>query len=282
MPLQEHLNLPATWRRYRALDVESLALRVVGRGLFLAVMLMIAFLFVFMRVTDLLAGQNEIGIPTTSVGADVDLGALVQGAFIRSSGATLSVIGVITLIVSAALTGHALHRGTRTALLGHQAERRPLISTAMVAIGVPILVLSTWLVALGTSIRRLAWSTLLHTDLDPMVVNVGKATAIALAVLVVLGAVLLAIRQTIGQLTPHAPIAALVVAVVLVACNFFLLYTYVGTLIRPQVSGGIALVLTVLLWVNVVVRTYLAAMCWVGCRLTSPASGASNGESNLR
>lgn len=255
---------------------------MVGRGLFLAVMLMVAFLFVFMRVTDLLAGQNEIDIPTTSVGAEVDLGALVQGAFIRSSGATLSIIGVITLIVSAALTGHALQRGTRTALLGHQAERRPLISTAMVAVGVPTLVLSTWLVALGTSIRRLAWSTLLHTDLDPTVVNIGKATAIVLTILAVLGVVLLAIRLSAGHLTPRAPIAALVVAVVLVACNYFLLYTYVGTLIRPQVSGGIALVLTVLLWINVVVRTYLAAMCWVGCRLTSPGSGARNWQSNLR
>ena len=60
-------GIATTFARYRALDLEYAALRVVGRGLFLAVMLMVAFLYVFTRVTDLLAGTNEVLIPTITV-----------------------------------------------------------------------------------------------------------------------------------------------------------------------------------------------------------------------
>ena len=52
----------------------------------------------------------------------------------------------------------------------------------------------------------------------------------------------------------------------MVAANFFLLYTYVGALINPAVSAGIVLVFTLLLWVNISVRAYLGALCWVGCK----------------
>ena len=78
-------GIRTTFARYRELDLEYAALRVVGRGLFLAVMLMVAFLYVFTRVTDLLAGTNEVLIPTIAVTSDVDLGALAQGAFSRTS-----------------------------------------------------------------------------------------------------------------------------------------------------------------------------------------------------
>ena len=47
-----------------------------------------------------------------------------------------------------------------------------------------------------------------------------------------------------------------------VGANFFLLYTYVGALINPAVSAGIVLILTLLLWVNIVTRAYLGALCW--------------------
>ena len=60
-----------------------------------------------------------------------------------------------------------------------------------------------------------------------------------------------------------AVIASLVVAVVVVGTNYFLLYSYVGALINPAVSAGIVLIFTLLLWVNIVVRVYLAALCWV-------------------
>jgi hypothetical protein len=58
--------------------------------------------------------------------------------------------------------------------------------------------------------------------------------------------------------------AALLVGVVTVVMNFVLLYTYVGALINPDVSAGIVLVFTLLLWVNICVRAYLGALCWVG------------------
>ena len=50
--------LTSTVSRYRGLDIEYAALRVVGRGLFLAVMLMVAFLYVFVRVTGGVGGQH--------------------------------------------------------------------------------------------------------------------------------------------------------------------------------------------------------------------------------
>ena len=86
---------------------------------------------------------------------------------------------------------------------------------------------------------------------------------VASLVLVAAG-VLLVVRFVLGHLSRRAVIAAAVVSAIVVAANFFLLYTYVGALINPDVSAGIVLVFTLLLWVNVCVRAYLAALCWVG------------------
>ncbi|TEX50522.1 MAG: hypothetical protein B7C55_10300, partial [Actinomycetales bacterium mxb001] len=76
-----------TWRRYRSLQLEYAALRVVGRGLFLAMMLMVVFLFVFTRATSLIAGENEVIVPTVTLAPSVDLGELATGSFTRTSGA---------------------------------------------------------------------------------------------------------------------------------------------------------------------------------------------------
>lgn len=57
----------STVRRYRALDIEYAALKVVGRGLFLIVMLMVVFLYIFARATDVIDGANEVLIPTVAV-----------------------------------------------------------------------------------------------------------------------------------------------------------------------------------------------------------------------
>ena len=75
---------------------------------------------------------------------------------------------------------------------------------------------------------------------------------------------LLVVRTTLGRLPRRSLAAAALVAVIVVAANFFLLYTYVGALINPDVSAGIVLVFTLLLWVNICVRAYLGALCWVG------------------
>ena len=265
--------------RYRSLDMEYPALRVVGRGLFLAVMLMVAFLYVFVRATDIIAGDNEVLIPTTSMGSDVDLGALARGAFTRTSAAVVSVVGALTLIVSAMLTAHAMRLGTRRALLGPDAERPALLSwrTAALALLLSCGVLATWLLTLATSIRRSAWAVLLGRDLSPASVDVGKALAVALSLLIIGGGALLWMRLVLHRIPRVGLAAAAIVAIVVVAANFFLLYTYIGALINPAVSGGIVLVLTLLLWVNLVVRVYLGSLCWVGSRIPSQQARVEGG-----
>lgn len=253
-----------TWHRYRGSQLEYAALRVVGRGLFLAVMLMVVFLYVFTRATDLMSGENEVIIPTVNVSPSVDLGELATGSFTRTSGAVVSVIGIATLIISALLTGYALRRGTFSALRGDGPDRPHWRSWRTIAIAalLPTIILTTWLLTLSTSLRRRAWSVLAGSELDPLVVNGGKVLAIVVAFLIIAVATLLAIRTTTGRVSARDIAAAAVVGAVVVACNFVLLYTYVGSLINPNVSGGIVLVFSLLLWVNIVVRVYLGALCW--------------------
>jgi len=253
-----------TWHRYRSLQLEYAALRVVGRGLFLAMMLMVAFLFVFVRATDLIAGDNEVLIPTVSVAPTVDLGQLATGSFTRTSGAVVSVVGIATLVISALWTSYAVRRGTVSALRGNEAAKPSWKSwrTIMVAVVLPVIVLTTWLLTLATSLRRSAWSALVGQQLDPALVNGGKALAIALGALIVGGAVIVTIKATMGRVTGRGFVAAAVIAATVVGCNFVLLYTYVGSLINPNVSGGIVLVFALLLWVNIVVRVYLGALGW--------------------
>lgn len=253
-----------TWRRYRTLHIEYAALRVVGRGLFLAMMLMVVFLFVFTKATSLVAGENEVLVPTVTVAPTVDLGELATGSFTRTSGAVVSLIGLATLIISALWTSYALRRGTTVALRGDKGEQAHWKSWRTIAIAVllPVVILATWLLTLSTSLRRRAWSVIAGQELDPLLVNGGKVLAIVLGFLIIGGATLVTIRATTGQLRGRDVAAASVVGVVTVGFNFVLLYTYVGSLINPNVSGGIVLVFSLLLWVNIVVRVYLGALCW--------------------
>jgi len=271
--------LATTVSRYRLLDIEYAALRVVGRGLFLAVMLMVAFLYVFARVTDLISGDNEVLIPTTSVSASVDLGALARGAFSRTSASVVSVLGTLTLIASALLTGHALRQGSRRALLGVQAGSVRLLSGRTLAVSflLAVAVFATWLLPLATSIRRRAWSALLGRELDELTVNAGKALAVVVSLLIITAGVLVVVRFIAGRLTRTALLAALLVSVVVVVANFLLLYTYVGALINPAVSAGMVLILALLLWVNICVRAYLGALCWVGAAADAPSGQLSDG-----
>lgn len=260
--------LMSTVSRYRALDMEYAALRVVGRGLFLSVMLMVAYLYVFTRVTNLIAGDNEVLIPTIAVNPDMDLGALAQGAFSRTSASVVSIIGALTFIASALFTGHAVRQGSRRALLGAQAAPVRLLSWRTIAVSMVLAVgvFVTWLLTLATSIRRSAWINLLGREFDPAVVNAGKALAVLASLAIVAGGVLLVVRFVLGHVPRRALLAAAIVGVIVVAANFFLLYTYVGALINPAVSAGIVLVFTLLLWVNICVRAYLGALCWVGVK----------------
>ncbi len=257
-------GLVAAARRYRDLHLEYAALRVVGRGLFLAVMLMVAFLYVLSRATDVLPGANELAIPTAIVSTDVDLGALASGAFSRTSASVVSITGAMTLIISAMLSGHALRDGTRRAVLGEAAGRIRLFSwgTVVVAIALSVVVLLTWLLTLATSIRYRAWVTLLGRDVGTGTVNAGKVLVVLLAVALIAGAVLISVRAITGTLSSRSVAASLVIAVVVVGANFFLLYTYIGALINPNVSAGLVLILTLLLWVNIVVRLHLGTLGW--------------------
>jgi hypothetical protein len=255
-----------TVQRYRRLELEYSALRVVGRGLFLAVMLMVAFLFVMARATDLLPGANELAIPTVAVDPNVDLGELARGAFSRTSASVISFVGALTLVVSAMMSAQAVRTGSRRALLGEASTRAKLLSwqTALVAVVLAAVVLVTWLLTLATSVRHRAWVAMLGTDPGRWVVDSGKALGVLISVALIAGCTLLVVRSTTGVVTSRGVIASVAVAAVVVGANFFLLYTYVGALINPAVSAGIVLVLTLLVWVNLVVRTYLGALCWAG------------------
>lgn len=258
--------LKAVVTRYRGLNLEYRALSVAGRGLFLAVMLMVLFLFVLSRATDVIAGINEIAIPTADVSSSIDLGSLAQGAFSRTSASVVSVVGLFTLIISAMLTGHALRQGTHLALLGHPAGSVRLLSTRTAAVStiVALGIFLTWLLTLATAIRRRAWSTIIGVDLNPILVDTAKAAAIIVSLAIIAGGVLLATWEILGSIPRFAYLSAGVVAVTVVGANFFLLYTYIGSLINPAVSGGIVLILTLLLWVNICVRVYFGALCGIG------------------
>ena len=272
--------IAATVSRYRDLDIEYAALKVVGRGLFLAVTLMVVFLFVFARVTDQIIGINEVLLPTVSVDPSVDLGALVRNSFARTSGAVLSIVGVITLVGSAILTSSALRQGTHRALLGAAGPRPRLRQwgTLLIAVTVPLIVLSCWLLTLGTSIRRTAWSQLLGVDLADVPVDLAKVAAVLLQWLIVAGTVALVVRR-VSDRWPGLGGTGIcaVIGGVVTAANYFLLSTYVGALINPEVSAGIVLVLTVLLWVNIVVRVYLGALCLLAVVGPIPAIVLSDG-----
>ncbi len=263
--------LTRTLARYRALDLEYAALRVVGRGLFLAVMLMVAFLYVFIQVTDVIAGANEVLIPTLVVNPEVDLGALAQGAFSRTSASVVSVIGAVTLVLSALFTAHALRRGSHRALLGDNADTIRLLSwrTIALACALSAAILATWLLTLATSIRHRAWVTLIGADVSTLTVDIGKGLAIVASLLIIGVGVIIVVRVVLGRIPSRSFVAAVLVAIIVVAANFVLLYTYVGALINPAVSAGIVLVFALLLWVNISVRAYLGALCWV---VTAPST----------
>lgn len=254
----------ATFHRYRGLDIEYAALKVVGRGIFLAVILMLVFLFFFDRATDLIAGQNEIVIPTTNVSSSVDLGALVRGAFDRTSASVVSALGVLALLVSAVMTAHALRGGTHKALGDDVHTRLVDPRTLLVAVAVPLTVLACWILTLGTSLRTAAWSALLGAPLQPLAVNAGKV-GLWLAQWALLTALAFASVWLVRR--PRRPWATLpwclIFGLVALGANAFLLYTYVGALLNPDASSGVVLVLTLLVWVNVVVRAYLICLCWL-------------------
>jgi hypothetical protein len=253
---------------YQKAGLEFFALKVVGRGLFLIIMLMIAFLFVFSLVTDLIPGINEVQIPTIAVSADVDLGSLVSSAFSRVSGAVVSISGVLILAVSAVLTAHALRQGTHRAFAREDAKIRLLQpGTIGAAVSISLIVMFTWLATLATAVRRSAWTAILGQEEPELLINAGKVLVVALAIGVMAGAIVLYVRSiTSVPPTGRQLSIAVGIACAVVGASFFLLYSYVGALVNPRASTGVILILTLLAWVNVVVRVYFVGLCWMAAR----------------
>lgn len=253
-------------RRYVDTHSEYAALQVVARGLFLAVVLVIAFLFVLTLVTGLISGQNEIVIPINGVDSEIDLGKIVSDFFSRASASVVTVTGALTFLISAFLTTKALRDGTRRALLGADAPKSRWRDpwTWAIALGLSCLVLITWLLALATALRRAAWSALLGTDLNGLAVNIGKGLCIVISAALLAAVIAIVHRRVTGGWLSGAQLAVVaIMGVIVVAANFFLLYTYIGALVNPEVSAGIVLVFTIMLWVNIVVRVYLGGLCWL-------------------
>lgn len=267
-------------RRYRRRSLAYYALRVVVRGLFLAVSAMLAFLFVLSRVTSLLPGVNEIAIPTARVPADTDLGAIITTTLNQSTGAVLDVVGAVTLVVSSYVTARALREGTAEVMAGDDAagprHRRRFVGDAVAGLALAAVALIGWTLALATAIRTRALSRLFGVDLARELVPVGKALLVIASVAVLMAALWVVMRRAAASAPARdVLLAAGSLAAFVVGANFVMLYSYVAALLNPHTAGGVVLVLTLLAWVNLVVRGYFYAMCWLAEGLPSPAGGAA-------
>jgi hypothetical protein len=260
--------------RYQGVNLEYFSLKVVGRGLFLIIMLMIAFLYVFTFVTDLIAGVNEITVPTVDVDPTVDLGGLVSSTFSRVSGAVVSTGGIFILIASALLTAHALRQGSHRALCGENSSGIRLfqVRTLAGAAALSSLIMLTWLMTLATAIRHRAWTIILGRPIPEWSVDTAKAIGIASVIVVVTLSIIFYVRSITGTHTIWKQRGiALLIAGIFVGASFVLLYTYVGALLNPRASTGVILVMSLLLWVNVVVRCYFFGLCWMNGTQSTPA-----------
>jgi hypothetical protein len=106
---------------------------------------------------------------------------------------------------------------------------------------------------------------ILGTRLPEWVVDGAKLLAIAAVMIVVVLAIALYVDSiTRTGVTKKTIGVVIVIAGVFVAASFALLYTYVGALVNPRASTGLLFVLALLLWVNVVVRSFLVGLSWIG------------------
>lgn len=255
-----------TVRDYRGSLIEFLALRVITRGLFLAVAVMLGFLVCLARLTQILPGRNEIGVPTTALPDSTDIGAIVSTLVEQSEGALLGIVGAITLIVSAIMTANALRRGTAITLNGSPRQRIPYVSAFNLVLGllIALLILLTWLLTLGTALRHATYLALLDQDVSRLATNLVKVGCTLLQFLILTGTCYAMMRSKL----PFGPrrrilAASLTFGAITVLANFFLLYSNIAALIDPKTSSGIVMVLTLITWVNIVVRTLFLVQVWV-------------------
>ena len=264
--------------KYRRENVEQWALRVVNRGLFLAVSVMILLLFVLEWVTSQLPGVNELVIPTIAVPTSVDLGAVIHDTLLRQRGVLLDAAGIATLAFSAIYTARSLRTGFRGVALGQSSAKASWRDPENVwlAVGLIVILLVGWLLTLVTVIRTRAINTLLGTDLARVLVDVGKAFAVVLMVAVFALAAGLALRRCFPDATRVDVVkAGLGFGLFAAGANFVLLYAYIAALISPNASGGVVLVFMIMAWVNAVSRVLLVSACWVSLGVTVPAGPSS-------
>ena len=253
--------------RYHGRNVEYFALRVILRGLFLAVTTMLVFIYVLGRVTSVLPGDNEITVPTTELPASVDVGSITQNLLATSSGRVVSLVGLITLLVSAFYTGRALREASAEVFQTPPSQRPRAVRwllDGVSGLAVALLVLVSWLLALATAVRTRVIIQLTGTDIARPAVNAGKWVLLVLSVILISAAVYLALRRAVrGRRRRDLLLASTLFGVFVTLANLALLYAYIAAIIDPHTSGGVVLVLTVLAWVNLVIRALFLALCWV-------------------
>lgn len=261
--------------RYRHSSAHYDALVVLYRALFLSVCVMLALLYVLALVTSVLPGANEVSIPFVELPAEDDLGATVQSTVTHSQGAVLGVLGAATLVSSAMYTAKALRDGTHRILDPISGRRARLAHprNLVLGLGLALGTLATWLLALATTVRTTVIVRMTETNIPRPLVNVGKWLLVAACVAILWAAMAITLRR----LAPTTPtrdrrLAALGLAAFVVGANFFLLYSFVLALLDTDTSSGVVLVLTLLAWVNVVVRAYFIALCWLVARPETPGT----------
>lgn len=222
-------------------------------------------LYVLSLVTHLLPGTNEIVIPTVALSDSQDLGAVVDEVLEQFQSAVIGIVGLATLVISAAFTARALRQGTRQVFDPGAESRVGMFATSNLAIGLGVagVVLVSWLLALATAVRTAAIQSMIGADVSRSVVPIGKAATVAIAFALLTLVVFAALRRTAAEARTGTILQASVVFAAFLVANFFLLYSYIGALIDPRASGSIVLVLTILAWVNAVARALFLTECWV-------------------
>lgn len=270
-------HLARSVENYRRNRVEYFSMNVVSRGLFLTVSVMLVFLYIFDLTTSLMPGINEITIPTMALPDEKDLGAAVHLTFEHSRGALMGIVGLFTLLISAAFTAKALRKGTAQLLWPEQVDQVHTLQFRNLAIGLALAlaVLASWVLGFTTAIRSSAIRTLVGLDVATPAIQVGKSGMILLTWVLVTLAIFIPLRAvTVEKQSRTILLGSAVFAVFMVGANFLLLYSYIATLIDPDSSSGVVLVLTLLVWVNAVVRGLFFTQCWIAeSTLSTPGAG---------
>lgn len=259
-------RLVRTIEIYRDQDGEALSLRVVNRGIFLAVSMMVVLLFVLAFVTSRLPGINEIVVPLLSVPTEVDVGAIVTDTVARQRNALFDIAGVITLLVSAIATARALRFGLSKVAQGVPTRLPSWLAPAnlLIAAGTAAIMLASWLLALTTVVRTRAINIITGVDIPRMVIDFGKVGVVMLSI-TLLSAVLLHIwRKILPQVSVRDRLLASAgVGLLVTGANFVLLYSYISALLDPSAASGLVLVFMTMAWVNAVVRLLFLSEFWL-------------------